>query len=116
MRTALLLSYTLALAGCAGGKIDPADDFADIVDEKSDSFSSKMKIVASLPDAPGDVAVPYTASPLYRAVKLHARSADLLKITVASQRAKVDPKGGDPVTWLLDSSFHVVAKNDDVSG
>jgi hypothetical protein len=107
----------LALASCTAGKTDPNDDFSGIGDEKSDSFSKKMTIVATLTSPSGDVAIPYSSSPIYRAIKLKARTGDWLKITVKPGGAgKGDPNtNGDPVAWLLDSTFKVVAKNDDVT-
>src|SRR3954453_6898751 len=115
MHRVLVLAYLLA--GCAAsGKTDPADDFSNLGDEKSDSFSSKMKIVATLTSPTGDVAVSYSSSPIYRAVKLKAENGDWIKVTVTQGSSKGDPNiDGDPVTWLLDSSYKVVAKSDDVT-
>jgi hypothetical protein len=73
-----------------------------------------MQIVGTLSDPQGSVDFGYTAQPLYRAVKLHALVGDWVKIIVTSNEPKVKgPSVGDPVTWLLDSKFKVVAKNDD---
>ncbi|HZS37242.1 MAG TPA: hypothetical protein VFF06_10460 [Polyangia bacterium] len=113
-RSIINVAIALALAGC-GAKPDAADDFASFagVDEKSDAFSTHLKIVGTLSTTNSSVAFPYTASPRYRALKLTARAGDLLKITVTPWSGKVK-SGGDPVTWLLDASFKIVAKNDDV--
>jgi hypothetical protein len=117
MRNALVL--VLFLVGCGGGKTDPGDTFTGIADEKSDAFSSRMKIVTTLPDASGSVTIDYSKSPRYRAVKFHALAGDFLKLTVAAT-AKTKPaagstSGADPVAWLLDARFRTVAANDDVS-
>lgn len=104
------------MAGCGtSSKSDPSDDFTGLGDEKSDSFSKKMKIIGSV-DSSSDVAIDYSSSPIYRAIKLKAESGDWLKISVGNGSSKADPNtNGDAVTWLLDSSYKVVAKNDDVA-
>jgi hypothetical protein len=116
-----LLFASLLCAACSSGKTEPNDDFSGIADEKSDSFSSRMKIVGTLADATGDVQFDYKAQPIYRAVKLHAEAGDWVKVTVSqvpSSTVKVKnppPSDGDPVTYLLDSKFKTVAKNDDAN-
>jgi hypothetical protein len=114
MKRAFVLS--LLLVGCSNTKPDVTDDFSMITDEKSDSFSSRMKIVGTLADPSGSVQLSYSAKPLYRAIKLHARAGDLVKITVGPN-GKVAPDADqpDPVTFLVDASFRVVAKNDDAN-
>jgi hypothetical protein len=114
MRPIFVLAFVL---GCgAPGKSDPSDDFSGLGDEKSDSFSSKMKIVATLPQPSGEVAIGYSSSPIYRAIKLKAQSGDWIKVTVTNGSSKASPnQDGDPVTWLLDSSYKVIAKNDDAT-
>jgi hypothetical protein len=116
------LAFALLLAAC-GGKPDVTDDFSGLGDEKSDSFSSKMTIVATLAAPQGSLRVAYTPKPLYRAVKLHAQAGDWVKITVRGLGAAPSPGGkvpigaptGDPVAFLLDAKFAVVAKNDDAN-
>jgi hypothetical protein len=104
MKTILGLSITLLLTGC-GGKPDLTDDFSQLGDEKSDSFSSKLKLGGSL--RYGESAtVRYTKTPIYRGYKFTAQAGDTVDIHVTSTV-------GDPVTWLLSSTYAIVAKNDD---
>jgi hypothetical protein len=117
MKRALVFASVL-FAACGGAtKTEVTDDFSNISDEKSDSFSQRMQIVGQLSDAQGSVDFAYSAQPIYRAIKFHALTGDLLKIIVNSM-TEVKVKGGrsttaDPVTFLLDSKFKVIAKNDD---
>src|SRR5581483_8393963 len=116
MNRALALVSLLAACGGSNAKTDVTDDFSQIGDEKSDAFSKKMTIVGTLTDPVGSVQISYAAKPIYRAVKLHALAGDWVKITVTSA-AKVAPGSVQPdaVTFLLDSKFKVVAKNDDAN-
>jgi hypothetical protein len=116
----------IVLLGCAAsheGKTEPADDFAGTTADGLSVFASKSKVVATLDAFAGAVDVDYTASPLYRAIKVQAEVGDWVKITVhpngtggVSKAVKKPATAdlGDPVTWLLDSKYAVVAKNDDV--
>jgi hypothetical protein len=99
MRTFLLLF----LIGCAPQKSDPTDDFSSLGDLKSDSFSSKMRILGPLDD--GETRkVFYTSSPLYRGYTLEGGGP--VDLWVRSET-------GDAVAWLLDDKFRIVHKNDD---
>jgi hypothetical protein len=113
------LAFALFLAACSGGKTEVTDDFSGITDEKADSFSSKMKLVATLSSPSGNVVVSYTPQPIYRAIKLRAQAGDWVKITVTGGGTQVKGQpptdGVDPVTFLVDSKFKVVAKNDDAN-
>jgi hypothetical protein len=50
----------------------------------------------------------YTSTPLYRAVTFTAAAGDPVDVWLRSSQ-------GDPVTWILDAAYKVVAKNDDAS-
>src|SRR5262249_54073616 len=105
MRT---LVFLLAMIGC-GGKQVPNDNFDDLagVDLKSDVFSSRMKVVGSLRPGESSDSIRYSKSPRYRAVSLSGKGPATLSVVVRST------DDGDAVTWLLDSRFHILAKNDD---
>jgi hypothetical protein len=113
MRT--LLASVLILSACAASKPDPTDEFSSLngLDEKSDAFSSKMLTVGTLTGS-GQVQVPYTATPKYRALKFKGHAGDLIKVNVNAWAGKVK-SDGDPVAWVLDNHYTIVAKNDDVS-
>jgi hypothetical protein len=110
-----MTAIALLLSACAGGgeetKPMPTDDFADLslaANEKSDSFSKNMKIVATLGWNQTSDAIAYTSTPKYRVVKLSANLGDHLDAWIRSTN-------GDAVAWLLDGSFKVLASNDDAS-
>ena len=116
--TRMFVPFALLLAACVGAvdKADVTDDFSGLADEKSDSFSHKMTIVSTLADPQGSVQFDYAAQPIYRAIKLHGVAGDWIKITVsANGKEPVDAQQPDAVTFLLDSKFKVVAKNDDAN-
>src|SRR5689334_9908744 len=104
MRKLLLL----ALLGCVAEKPEPQDSFDDLAG-KADAFSSKMRVVGNLAYGAAPLRVKYSSTPLYRAVSFTAQSGDPVDLWVRSTQ-------GDPVTWILDASYKVVAKNDDASG
>src|SRR5438045_348201 len=103
------LACLLLAAGCSGAKTAPSDSFDDLatIDQKSDAFSSRMKIVGSI--APGQTShlLRYTKTPRYRALTLDATGPGTLDFWIRSS------DGGDAVAWLLDGSYHVLAHNDD---
>jgi hypothetical protein len=116
MTRALALVSLLAACGGTNAKTDVTDDFSQIADEKSDAFSKKMTIVGTLTDPNGNVSISYTKTPIYRAIKLHALVGDWVKITVtAGGKVPVGADAPDSVTFLLDSKFKIVAKNDDAN-
>jgi hypothetical protein len=102
------LLLCLAVAGCTGGKPAPTDSFGDLegLDQKSDAFSKKMKIVGSLAVGQTSATVRYSKSPIYRGFTLAAKGPALLDFWVRS-------KQGDSVAWLLDSKYKILAVNDD---
>jgi hypothetical protein len=108
----ILCALLAASAACTGAeKSIPTDDFAELAaagaDEKSDSFSKNMRVVASMAWNQTSDAIAYTRTPKYRVVKLSANLGDHLDAWIRST------DGGDAVAWLLDSSFHILVKNDD---
>jgi hypothetical protein len=106
---ALAFASTFAAAGCGAGKA-PADDSFDVLaglDEKSDAFSAYMKIVGNITPGNSSSAISYVKGPRYRALKLTAKGPGTLALTVHST------DGGDALTWLLDTKYHTLAKNDD---
>ena len=100
----------IPVAGCQSPKADPTDTFEsfDAVDQKSDAFSTHMKIVGSLDYGQTSDPVAYKSSPTYRAFKFAGDKGDKVDITVSSD-------DGDAVAWLLDNSFRTIAKNDDAA-
>lgn len=106
-----LLLSTL-LVGCvdADTEKEPATDSFDSVQEagKADSLGSQLKVVnaGALPAA---LTVDHTATPRYSAVSFKSKEKSKLDLWVRSSVS-------DPVAWLLDSNFKVLAQNDDSEG
>jgi hypothetical protein len=114
MKRAWMLGAAAAIVfsyGCESQKPELAEDFGDLagVDQKSDKFSSKMKIVGSLDYGQTSAAVKYHNPQLYRAFKFGGSAGDQVVVDVTS-------KTGDAVAWVVTDSFKVVAKNDDSNG
>ncbi|MDB4958381.1 MAG: hypothetical protein JWO36_5950 [Myxococcales bacterium] len=105
----IYLASILVLAACAQQKTTLTDDFSDLSgqDEKSDSFSYRMKIVGSLDYGQTSSSVHYTKTPRYRAMKFGGHAGDKVDLWVRSSN------GGDAVAWVLDNTFHTLASNDD---
>jgi len=109
MKSHLMMALAAsALLGCAAQKSAPGDDFGALqnVDEKSDAFSSSLKLIGSIDYGQTAAAVKYRNPPRYLAYKFGGHKGDKVAIDVTS-------KNGDAVAWLLDNSFAIVAKNDD---
>ncbi len=102
------LACVLLLSACSS-KAPVTDDFSALagMDEKSDSFSYRMKILGSLDYGQSSDPVKYTKSPRYRAYKFAGYEGDRVDVWVRSS------DGGDAVAWVLDNGFHVLASNDD---
>src|SRR5262245_29404261 len=102
MRFGWLLLFA---AGCVAGKPAVDEDFTELgqLDQKSDAFSSKMRLLGAL-DEGQTRKVYYTSSPRYRAYTLDGGGA--IDLWVRSET-------GDALAWVLDSRFRVLAKNDD---
>jgi hypothetical protein len=102
------LVRALLLVGC-GGKPEATDSFVDLdgLDQKSDAFSSRMKVMGTMIPGQTSASVRYSKSPSYRAFQLNAKGPAQISITVRST------DGGDALTWLLSSHYRVLAKNDD---
>jgi hypothetical protein len=108
MRTLLA---SLVLVSACTAKTPVSDDFSDLagMDEKSDSFSYRMKVLGTVDYGQTTANATYTKSPRYRAYRFDGFEGDRVDVWVRSSN------GGDAVAWLLDSSFHVLASNDDAS-
>lgn len=103
----LVTSFALFVGACASEKPAVDEDFSDLgqLDQKSDAFSYRLKLVSEL--SPGESKnFLYTTSPRFRGFGFAGQESQALDIWITGSR-------GDAVTWLLDSKFHVVAKNDD---
>jgi hypothetical protein len=98
------------VAACSGGKTAPTDDFSNLdgVDQKSDAFSTHMKIVGSLDYNTTSSTVKYTSSPKYRAFKFAGNKGDQVDVWVRSPDFT-----GDAVAWVLDNNFKTLSSNDD---
>lgn len=105
----LLLSLS---AGCIGDKAPVEEDFSDLasLDEKSDAFSYRMKLLGSLSYGQTSASVKYTSTPRFRAYKFGGHKGDQVDIRVRSSN------GGDAVAWLVDNAFSVLGSNDDADG
>src|SRR5260221_7633930 len=102
------LAYFVFVVACAQQKAAVDDSFTSLdgVDQKSDAFSYRMKIVGSLDYGANSSSVKYTSTPRYRAFKFSGRQYDNVDVWVKST------DGGDAVAWVLDNGFHVLATND----
>jgi hypothetical protein len=102
MRLIFLATFAF---GCNAPKQIPDDDFSELatLDQKSDAFSSKMRVLGSLVEGQTRK-VYYTSSPLYRGYTLDGTGPVDLWVRSST---------GDAVAWLLDNKYHVVKKNDD---
>lgn len=101
-----LLLSTLIL-GCVDAEKEPATDTFDAVQEaaKADFLGSEMNVVNAAA-LPADLTVDHTANPRYSAVSFKSKANSKLDLWVRSSAS-------DPVAWLLDSNFKILAQNDD---
>ncbi len=108
MRTCIVTAFAICLAGCGAAKPEAIEDFSDLsaLDEKSDAFSYRMRVLGSLGYGETSSQVKYTSSPRFRAFKIAGKKGDALDAWVRSS-------DGDAVAWLLDGRFNVVTSNDD---
>lgn len=108
--TSMILSSLIAVgaAGCATDKPEATDDFSalDGVDQKTDAFSTHMKLIGSLDYGQTSDAVAYSKTPRYRAFKFGGNPGDTVDIWVRSE-------DGDALAWVLDNHWHILGKNDD---
>src|SRR5262245_23847072 len=106
MNRNLFFAFAL-LAGCAGEKAPVDDDFSDLAgaDEKSDKFTGKMTVVASIEY--GQTKGPYNhAAGKWSALKFAGEEGDALTVDVTSTN-------GDTVAWVLDNDMNILGFNDD---
>lgn len=107
----LVLTLSLILAACSGspGKAPPSDDFSG-ASGKDDQFGKKLLIVGSI-SGTSILDVLYANPPLYRGVSVWATEGATLRARVSAPTQS--PEDADPVAWILDAQYRVVAKNDD---
>ncbi len=101
MTKLLAVLATAALTGCASDA-DP-DDFSDLagMDDKSDAFSYRMKVVGSLAYGDELLDLAYKNPPRFRAVTFEAQEGDEVSLTLIADSA--NGRG-----WVLDRGFRVV--------
>jgi len=107
MRAMMMVGMALAAAACGTPKQMPDESFTELanLDEKSDAFSYRMKVVGSIKD--GDTKTTrYTSSPRFRAYRFSGKAGDRVEAWV---RARND----DAVAWLTDARYNIVDSNDD---
>jgi len=107
--SALCVAAVTVTAACGGGKAEVDEDFSDLVglDEKSDAFSYRMKLLGSLDYGQTSDEVQYKNPPRFRAFKFGGHAGDQVDVWVRSTN------NGDAVAWLLDDSYKVITHNDD---
>lgn len=111
MKTTLRFLMTGLLAtACAAptGKTETPEDFSDLGDTKSDSFTRRWQMVGAI-ESDKPQTIQYANPPRFRAWTFNAVDGDSLDVRVHSD-------DGDTMAWLLDSSKRVVASNDDSDG
>ncbi len=110
-KLALLTPLALSLLLVPACASTPEDSGKEEVTESSaqDISSSQLKIVGSLDYGQTSPATAYTKTPRYRAYKFAGNTGDDVDVWVRSNN-------GDPVTWILDNNFKIVAFNDDAPG
>lgn len=94
---------TLACSSKSGEKEPVTDDSQEL-----SSWQANWRLVGSLSFGETSTSTRHTGTPRYRAFKFAANGGDKIDLWVRSTN-------GDPVTWVLDDSFRVVASNDDAS-
>jgi hypothetical protein len=82
--------------------------FTPCVRVRADAFSTHMKIVGSLEYGQVVPPVAYHNPEKYRAFKFAGNKGDSVAVWVHSE-------DGDPIVWVLDSAFKVIAFNDDAT-
>lgn len=104
---ALLATTSVFAQACASAA--PEEEKAEATDEATAAFSLRdTKVVGSIAFGETSAATPYTRTPTYRAYKFAGDEGDDVDVWVRAP-------GADPVTWLLDNDWRVIAKNDDAS-
>jgi hypothetical protein len=104
----LMSSLLLAACTASAGKTDPQEDFSDLGDVKSDSFSRRWNMVGAI-ESDKPQTIQYANPPRFQAWTYNAVDGDALDVRVHSE-------DGDSIAWLLDSSKRVVTSNDDSDG
>lgn len=102
------VGLVLAMVACSGGKVPVEDSpFAGLDPGKADGAWTNVKWLGEL-EVGGELKVSYSKKPRYRGVSFVGRQGAVLDIWVRSRT-------GDPVAYLLDDAWKVVAKNDDAA-
>lgn len=103
----LSLVLVFAAACSAAPKAQPADDFSELSDAKSDAFSKKLKLLGAI--KLGDsLTANYTKTPSYRGWTLAAANDGWVHLKVSSAQ-------GDAMLWLLDDHYRIMGLNDDAN-
>jgi len=107
----LLALTALVLPACsadsAAEKTEPTDE-TSVMRSTSEFGLSDTRIVGSLTYGQNSATVFHAGTPRYRAFKFAGNAGDEVDVWVKSTN-------GDPVTWILDNDWHIVAVNDDAS-
>lgn len=103
------VAVSLALFGTAVSACSTAEpgDKEAVGEASQDISKGQLNVVGSLAYGETSKTTPY-AAPRYAAFKFAANEGDEVDIWVKS-------KNGDPVAWILDSDFKILALNDDAS-
>jgi hypothetical protein len=103
-----LAPLLLILASCSSslssGKA-PTNEEALRVAQLSSVFASGTQVLGALSYGQISASVPYSDPPRYRGFTFDGSTGDAVSIWVRSN--------ADAIAWLLDASYHVIAKNDD---
>src|SRR5262245_37127893 len=109
--TVRFLMSSLLVAACSAGpagKTETPEDFSDLGDTTSDSFTRRWQRVGAI-ESDKPQTIRYDNPPRFRAWTYNAVEGDTLDV-------KVHSDDGDTMAWLLDSSKRVVTSNDDSDG
>jgi hypothetical protein len=101
--TRTLALFSLVILGCNAPLVDVSQEALI----GSSKFASTSVVGALIYGNTSD-AVSYTNTPTYRAFSFTGAAGDQADVQIASG-------DGDAIGWLIDSSYHIVAHNDDAS-
>lgn len=103
-----LAGAALLLPACSSSDA-VAEETVEKTDTTTEAFGVRdTKISGSLDYGQTSGPTSYTKNPRYRAYKFAGNAGDDVEVWVRSNN-------GDPVTWILDNDFHLIASNDDAS-
>lgn len=98
----------LLMGGLVACSSSSSDDKEPVAETSQEITKSQLKIVGSLDYGKASPVTSYKNPPRYVAFKFAGNEGDAVDVWVKSNN-------GDPVTWILDNDFHIVAVNDDAS-